>query len=438
MRINPGLPPTLLLTCVTLLVTPQARAQTQSDWLNWQGMTGDWGGLRPQLKQDGITIKGDYVSEVSGNPVGGVEQGGAYAHEIMLGADIDSTLAGWNGGTLHAIITERAGSSLSKDKIGNILTVQEIYGDGQTVRITQLSYEQKLFGGALDVEAGRINTENNFATSPKYFGNALYCNYQSNAICGTPIAAPINSNGYVAYPASAWGGRVQITPTSHAYIAAGAYEVNPTLYLATNGFKLGTSGDQGVFTTVEAGLTPDFLGLDDKFRVGAYYDNSDNRTAVGQVTRFLPANSPILTAVPFETRAGRNGGWVLLDQQFEKEPNNRGTAAFANVQWGDHQTALITWFAETGLVRQGTFPGRDLDSAAIGFAIANLNGTLENFERAEHVPATEQEFVLETNYGAALGKWLMLRPGIQYVWHPAGEAERRNALVIDLKTTAAF
>ncbi|MFK5073325.1 carbohydrate porin, partial [Klebsiella pneumoniae] len=93
------------------------------------------------------------------------------------------------------------GSSLSKDKIGNILTVQEIYGDGQTVRVTQLSYEEKLFGGLVDVEAGHINTENDFATSPVYFGESLWCEFQNNGICGTPIAAPINSAGYVAYPA---------------------------------------------------------------------------------------------------------------------------------------------------------------------------------------------------------------------------------------------
>jgi porin len=201
------------------------------DWLDWKTMTGDWDGLRPELEQDGIVLRGHYVNEAAGNPVGGREQGGADTGEVMLGADVDSKRLGWEGGTFHLTLTERADSSLSKDKIDNILTVQEIYGDGQTVRLTELSFEQTFFGGRVDVEAGHINVENDFASSPVYFGGALWCNFQSNAICGTPIAAPNNTSGYVAYPASNWAARVKTYPASNVYVEAGAYAVDPTLNL---------------------------------------------------------------------------------------------------------------------------------------------------------------------------------------------------------------
>ena len=415
-----------------------APAQPATNWFDWKTMTGDWGGLRTQLKDEGIDINGHYVSEVAGNPVGGAEQGGAYAHEIGLGADISSSLLGYEGGTLHALITERAGSDLSKDKIGNILTVQEIYGDGQTVRITQFSYEQKLFGNVLDVEAGKINTENDFAASPKYFGSALWCNFQNNSICGTPIAAPINSNGYVAYPASSLGARVKVNLSPNVYVDAGAYEVNPTLFAPKNGFKFGTSGAQGVLNAVETGWTPDFGGLAGNYRIGGYYDNSTNRTAVGQVSRFIPANSPVLGLVPFAERAGRNGMWALADQQIEADGPKTGTVVFAALEYGDHNTALITWYGEAGVVRQGTFAGRPADSVAVGFAIANLNDALLQFEKAHGTPGTSQEYMLEVNYGAAVAPWLNVRPGVQYVWHPSGEDERRNALVFALKTVATF
>jgi porin len=417
----------------------QAPAAPPQDWFSWKQMLGDLGGLRPQWEAEGIKLSGHYVSEVSGNPVGGREQGGAYAHEIALGADIDSKLFGWQGGTFHVLVTERAGSSLSKDKIGNILTVQEIYGDGQTVRLTELSYEQKLLNGRLDVEAGHINTENDFASSPVYFGDALWCEFQSNAICGTPIAAPINSNGYVAYPASAWGARVKAYPLPDYYVEAGAYEVNPTLYTATNGWKIGTSGAQGVFTTVETGITVGRDGFLGNYRVGAYYDNSTNRTVVGQATRFVPATSPVLQGLPFAQRAGRYGGWLLADQMIEREAGGkRGIAVFAALEWGDKETALVNWYGETGLVRHGTFPGRDDDTLALGFAIASINGTIGAYSAARGGPDPTQEFILETNYGVQLAPWFNLRPGLQYVWHPSGEAEIHNALVIDLKTVLTF
>jgi porin len=419
---------------------PQSQAPSQpQDWFDWQTMTGDWGGLRTQLQDDGIKITGHYVSEVAGNPAGGLEQGGAYADEFGLGIDVKSTVFGWDGGTFHSLTTERAGSDLSKDKIGNLLTVQEIYGDGQTTRITQLSYEQTLFAGTLDVEAGRMNVENDFATGPKYFGNNLYCYFQNNSICGTPIAAPINSNGYVAYPASSLGAKVKFYPEKNIYIETGAYEVNPSLYTASNGFKFGTNGAQGVFTPLEAGITPYFAGLAGNYRVGVYYDNSTNTTAVGQATKFLPDNSKLLASLPMEMRAGRYGGWVQADQEIAGDTlGKKGTVLFSAFEWGDRATSLITWYGEAGIVRTGTFPGRDLDSVALGFAIANINGEIENYLKAHDTPATAQEMMLEANYGYAVAPWFTLRPGVQYVWHPDGEAERRNAVVVMLKTSVTF
>ena len=417
---------------------PQVNAWPDN-WLDWQTMTGDWGGLRTRLENDGIKISGHYVSETAGNPVGGLEQGGAYTGEAGLGIDIKSGILGWDGGTFHALITERAGSNLSKDKIGNILTVQEVYGDGQTTRITQLSYEQTLFSGMLDIEAGRMNVENDFATSPKYFGTGLYCNFQNNSICGTPIAAPINSNGYVAYPASSYGAKVKFYPQKNVYIETGAYEVNPSLYGSSNGFKFGPSGAVGVFTPVEVGVTPYFGGLAGNYRVGLYYDNSSNTTAVGQATRFLPANSPLISTLPMEMRSGRYGGWVQADQEIQGDTEGKkGTVLFSAFEWGDRATALITWYGEAGLVRNGTFAGRDNDSVAVGFALANINSALLAFEKTHGTAGTAQEMMVEVNYGVAIAPWLNVRPGVQYVMHPDGEAERRNALVLTLKSGVTF
>ncbi len=433
-----------IMAVASLAATPgnaaDPPAQTwPDDWLSWQTMTGNWDGLRTDLLNDGIKISGHYVSEVAGNPAGGLEQGGAYADEFGIGLDVKSTLFGWDGGTFHGLINERAGSDLSKDKIGNLLTVQEIYGDGQTVRITQLSYEQTLFNGALDVEAGDINTENNFATGPKYYGSSLWCSFQDNAICGTPIAAPVNSNGYVAYPAASLGARVELFLTRSFYVETGAYEVNPSLFLASNGFKLGTNGAEGVAVPVEIGITTYFGGLAGNYRAGAYYDKSSNDTVIGQVSKFLPAGSPLLTTLPSSMQSGRYGGWVLADQAIQQDASRKqGTVLFGAFEWGDRETSLITWYGEAGVVRTGTFPGRAADSLAVGFAVANINSQLLAYEKAHDTPATAQEMLLEANYGVAVAPWLTIRPGVQYVWHPDGEDERRNAVVLMLKTNVAF
>lgn len=41
------------------------------------------------------------------------------------------------------------------------------------------------------------------------------------------------------------------------------------------------------------------------------------------------------------------------------------------------------------------------------------------------------------NYAVQQG-WLTIRPGLQYKWHPSGENEIPNALVLDLETTIKF
>jgi porin len=404
------------------------------------------GGLIPQnLMPDGLKLTGGLVGEAAGNPVGGRSQGGAYAQEIHFGADLDSSALGWDGGTLHVLITQRVGASLSKNDIGNLLTVQEIYGDGETVRITALAYEQKLFGGLLDVQGGRLNVQQDFASSPVYFGTALYCNFESNAICGEPIAAPLNDGGDIAYPASSWGARIKTYPAHNLYIEAGAYEVNPTLYLSRNGFKLGTDGATGVITVAETGVAVDAGGFAGNYRAGAYYDNSSGMGVDSLLSRVSVADAGALDTLSIAQHTGKSGGWLLADQTVQRDPANthRGTVVFAAFEWGDRATALVNRYGQAGVVRYGTMAGRDLDTVAVGFIAASLNGALHGAEQQllrQGVPSplTSQEYALEVNYGYQATTWLNLRPGVQYVWHPAGTNELHNALVLALKTVVTF
>ncbi len=59
-------------------------------------------------------------------------------------------------------ISDRNGRNLTNDvitdpRVGGISQVQEVYGRGQTWRLTQLWYRQKFFDGGLDIKLGRMN-----------------------------------------------------------------------------------------------------------------------------------------------------------------------------------------------------------------------------------------------------------------------------------------
>ena len=123
---------------------------------------------------NGISLLLNYTGQGAINPVGGIRQGSAWAGQLFFGLDADlKRLAGIDGASLHIAVTNRHGRSLSNDFIGNNTSVQEIYGGGQTTRLTLFSYQQKLFDDRIDIEVGRLVANIAFLNSP------IYCNFQN-------------------------------------------------------------------------------------------------------------------------------------------------------------------------------------------------------------------------------------------------------------------
>src|SRR5271154_6018265 len=130
------------------------------------------------------------------------------------------------GLSTHIIIVNRSGSNDSTLFGDNLLPVQEIYGSGGNVVAHFVSAypQQRWFDGSLDIAVGRMNVENDFASSP------LYCNFMNNALCGDPKALPGGDIGHSAFPDAVWAARVRVRPTPEIYVETGVYEVNQGLY----------------------------------------------------------------------------------------------------------------------------------------------------------------------------------------------------------------
>lgn len=392
-------------------------------------LTGDWGGRRSALEQQGVTLRGHYISEFAANPVGGLAQGAAYAHQVDAGADLDlARLAGIAGASLHVTFTERTGYSLSQSFIGNIISVQEIYGAGQDVRLAELAWQQSLLGGRLESRLGWIHASDDFATSP------LYCYFQNNGLCGQ-IATVINS-GFTIFPTGSWGGRLKVRPVDDVYLAAGVYEVNPTLGLAGNGFKLGTSGATGVVLPAEIGWQPRVgpARLPGAWRLGGYVDTSE---------------APYLGAPiggPPATATGRWGMWLQADQMlYRPSPDSRRhLSAFAVFGHAGPATALLQTYWQAGLVKKGTFEGRDHDSVGLAVNSSWISSALVGAQLQANalapgsVAVQSAETTIELNYRAHLEPWLSLMPNVQYVIRPNGLAGIPSALVLGLQVRVTY
>ncbi len=427
---------------------PEKPQQTDQSVQPSQGLFGDWDGARSDLKKRGINFFGRYAGEGAANPTGGLQRGTAFSSEVQLGLDVDFNKLnpGSGGGILHFIGTQRFGSSLTANALGNLASVQEIYGDGLTTRLTELDYEQPLAKNAVNVKLGRVIMENDFVAGSTYWDGNLYCFYQANAICGTPVAEP-NNSGYGYYPSSEWGIRVKGSPTKNFYVETGAYQVNPTYSQRGHGFDLSDTGDTGTMFPFETGFTTtDKAGNQTgNIRVGAYYDTSNVMGPNSHLSSFGTTTTGAVATVPEPFYRGRSGAYLQFDHLLAGTSlkGERGTAMFFAYQYGDPQTAFFSNFIDAGVVRHGTFASRPDDTLAVGFDYIDVNPRLRTLEAQLQnagfaVPTTGQEKGFELNYGVQALPWLLLKPGVQYIVRPSGRTDIPDPLVFALTTGITF
>jgi porin len=395
-----------------------------------------------ELYQKGVLASAVYTGEAAANPVGGIRQGQDYAGEMEIGADFDlAELAGWQGSAVHFVMTDRHGRNLSADFIGNNTKVQEIYGTVgiQNVHLAVLTFEQKLFEGRLDLTAGRTEASNTFLFTP------LFCNFQNNSVCGNPTFIFKDSN-FTYYPASAWGGEAKGFVTEHAFLHAGAYEVNPAdKRSTTHGFNWGVGQATGVTLPFEIGYASSFADdpLPRHYQLGGWYDSSiyadpllDRNGGLWVLSDQRPA-----------TDSGRSGAYFSFDQMiWRPDPESqRGLTLIGVAMTSLGGRVIEDRFYEIALLQTGTFPGRDLDT--LGFAITDQQFSGLALARIAAARAAvgggggmaRHEIMMELAYGAQIAPAIRLSPNLQFIVSPDQLAEPfrtraiPNAFVVGFK-----
>ena len=374
--------------------------------------------LGQSLFDDGVTVTLNYTGEAAANPSGGIKQGADYAGQVYLGGDFDmSKIAGLTGTTIHVAITQRHGSNLAADDIGNNTSVQEVYGT-QNTHLAVLTVEQLLLNGRLDITAGR--TVANIA----FLNNPLYCDFQSNSACGNPTFIFKDSN-FTYFPASSWGGDARFLVTPDTYIHAGIYEVSPVDKTSTSlGYNFSGEGDTGVVVPTEIGYTT----ATNLYAIGGWYDDSEYSDPLND----LQGQDALLAGQPAARHHDRSGMFL----RFTQNVNNTGLAVF-----GVFMTKLTgqvneNQFYELGAVQTGTFPGRPDDTIGLmandqEFSkqfVDNIAFARESAGSSGNVP--HHEIMMELNYDAQVTPALKLMPNIQYIIDPdqSGEPFRTKSI----------
>ncbi|MBL8575768.1 MAG: carbohydrate porin [Mesorhizobium sp.] len=375
-------------------------APDPSPWL-----FGDWNGERTRLKDRGIDFQFGYTSEIAYNTSGGSRRDAAYADQYVAGVTLDlEKLLGLQAAQFQATFTQRTGRNLVEDAdLGTFQLVQEVYGRGQTTRLTQFWFHQQYLDGLLDWKIGRMGVGEDFASFACDFQNLTFCGSNPGNIVGDYI---------YNWPISQWGTRLKVNVEGFGYVQAGVYDLNPA-YLGVSKALLPVwfSDSTGALIPAEVGWLPTFNGLSGSYKVGGWYNTSEA--------------DDVIDGTPGR---GLYGAYINLEQNLSER-----LKLFLNAVVADRRTSTIDAQAALGVVYTGLFDARPQDDVGLAIGTTHMNDRVSDQEGIEG-----SEYAAEVYYTWRPTPALQVRPNLQYVYRPGGNDANGDVFVLGLKTSANF
>jgi len=433
-----NLPSAALRSALLVILGASGGAALADESSPSEGLTGDWGGARTRLYQRGVDLQLSYFAEPAYNVTGGSHRLLRSADQFVMGATADlERLFHWPKATFQLTLTDRNGNNLSSDAgLNTLMQVQEVYGRGNILRLTEMSYQQVFFGGVLDVKLGRLGVGGSF------YGWS--CQFMNLSFCGQ-LPGNIVSNWY-NWPVSQWAARVRLAITQDVQFKIGIYQINPSYLENDNGLALNPKGTIGALIPVELDWSPKFGSerLPGTYVIGAWQDTAD------QPDVFLAANyqpQVLSPGVPPLQRSGEHGFYLNGQQQVTTvgEDVSRGISVFVNYVHADPNTAQISELFSAGLFFEGPFAQRPRD--VLGFAVGwtRVNPRVADGQQLQNaqggappVAVQNAEYPVEVFYNINATRWLSLAPLLQYVRRPGGTSANPDVVVVGLNFGVTF
>ena len=405
---------------------------------------GPLSGFANQLDDLGLRFRTQLVNENAANPVGGVKQGSTDAGQFLSDIALDTDkVFGLPGGTFMIGPVHDYGESLANQYTGTFTKTQEIFKNHfNQWRVGLLAYDQRLLDRHLDVLVGR------FGTTSLYGRLESDGNFESGAV--TSVPQTLNSEAGFTFTTSAtWAGNVRWDfDYEHAYVQAGAFEVNSFIE-HTSGFDFSTRYATGVTVPFEAGIGA--FNLDTQrypfaFKVGGYASTAPFSDPLAN-TKGEPLGLAGGTAV--NSASLRSGLDMLAEKTIwrpaARSPHNLSVFGGWVLPLEDDEVMRAQAFA--GLILRGPFKSRPRDIVSFVANYYRMSGPEQVYldearTRAGGAGTTfPNEVFFESDYSVFIAPGLRLAPNLQYIVHP-DDAELpntpfvpKNVLVLGLKLT---
>ena len=395
------------------------------------------------LAANGVTFRALYVNETAGNVSGGLKKGTSVSHYVLAGTDIDlDKLAGWSGAILHANIVSINSSSLNQKYIGGGIDTQENYSPFPFTRFADLSLEKTMSLGA----AGKLQLQGGLMGASAYFARSTYaCEFMNHAFCGA-IWGLSQDTGTANTPLATWAARAVYRPSKQAYAQVGMFMSDTSLANPdTQLFDFNKNDFTGRNWLIEAGHETT-LADEEKphyVRLGGWYLDAPRN----DVYYNTAGKSFAVEGGKHAVQQSGSGAYLTAGKVIARASGSNNLAVFGSVLSSFSSSEPIAAALKFGIVKTGTFAGRERDAFIVGVADTRYSRQLVRFlsEKRSLNGGTDRvsqhEYTLEVGYRAELAPGVMLTPNIQYEINPTNRTfpnvahNLRDPLVLGLKLT---
>lgn len=409
--------PALVFFVLLLSATPIVRAEdVMSQWWNSKAVTGDLFGVRPALKDHGLTLEGHWRAIYLGVLASENGSGNAFPQELVFRARLDLAkatkldLLEGLGAFGEARWRDPAYAANPNNIVdGDGLFNPSRYSGGVGWRLMSFGLDYifpEAFGreDALTLRGGWIQPQREFIEQPL---SRLFANNAMGSAEGLGGNIPFGSSF------TTWGATIEARPLEWYYAKAGLFMsyFDPT-DPDNNGLMFLGNPDQnnGLFFLGETGVRPQ-IGPDKlpgHYAFGGYFYGEDNE----------------------EFGGNKFGFYWQADQMLWREEGEQGLRMFSLFYFAPKYNNDFSFYSQGGLVYEGAIPGRDRDQLMVGAAVGQYSYYDLLEARAAGDPEPNQSVLIEAGYRIKLNGWSFVQPLAQYIVHPDGTTAVADAALL--------
>ena len=395
-------------------------------WDSRPKLTGDWYGVREQLRDRGLTFDISATTFFQGTASGGLEESFEFGGRFDYWLNVDGQKAGLWPGLFVTLRGETVYGESVNAETGAIVPVNigraHPATSGTETALTAVKFTQALSENFV-VYGGKINTLDN-VRQPFMPAPGKEVGFMNAAFVWNPILG--RTMNYAVLGAGA------------AILANGQPVASLTVYdthdaTSTTGF--GNLFDNGVVVNPTVTLPTKFFGMPGHHSlVGAYSSGRYgivDRQSLNQIPPDLQGPPPMTL---------ESGSWwvtYLFDQALWVDPadSTRSWGVFGNFGISDGEPNPIHWSAILGVAGSSPIPSRTRDTFGMAYYYLGFSDDFKDVAQSLLTPVRD-EHGLELFYDVAVTPWFHITPDLQIITPILDEAD--TAIVFGVRAKIDF